>query len=126
MLEIITQTESKYLKQRASKDIGTVGNMLNWVVAWFVCFKKYKLKCMLSVRRRGGVQPLCDIYYVTIFGLHVCQARHTIDDLRETYVYVYMIKAIQENTALLLLTPVLPWKETIKYSFLSLKRHYIP
>jgi hypothetical protein len=34
-----------------------------------------------------------------------------------------MITAIQENTALLILAPVLPWKETIKYSFLSLKRH---
>ncbi len=33
----------------------------------------------------------------SIFRLHVCQARYTINDLRETYVYVYMIKAIQEN-----------------------------
>jgi hypothetical protein len=39
LLEIIAQTESKYLKQRASKDIGTVGNMMNWVVACFVCFQ---------------------------------------------------------------------------------------
>ncbi len=33
----------------------------------------------------------------SIFGLHVRQAGYTITDLRETYVYVYMIKAIQEN-----------------------------
>jgi hypothetical protein len=33
LLEFIAQTESKYLKQGASKDIGTVRNMMNWVVA---------------------------------------------------------------------------------------------
>jgi hypothetical protein len=39
LLEIITQTESKYLKQGASKDIGTIRNMMNWVVACFVASK---------------------------------------------------------------------------------------
>ncbi len=39
LLESTTQTESKYLRQRAFKDIGTVRNMVNWVVACFVYFK---------------------------------------------------------------------------------------
>jgi hypothetical protein len=36
LLEFIAQTESKYLNHGASKDIGTVKNMVNWVVACFV------------------------------------------------------------------------------------------
>ncbi len=52
LLKIITQTESKYLKQRASKDIGTVGNMLDWVVAWFVCFKNVVKVYAISQEKR--------------------------------------------------------------------------
>jgi hypothetical protein len=39
LLDFVAQTESKYLKQGASKDIGTVRNMLNWIVACFVASK---------------------------------------------------------------------------------------
>jgi hypothetical protein len=39
LLENNKQTESKYLRQRAFKDIGTVRNRVRWVVVCFVCLK---------------------------------------------------------------------------------------
>jgi hypothetical protein len=65
LLENITQTESKYLRQRAFKDIGTVRNMIGWVVVCFVCFKDVG-KCMLPVKRGkrifGHMYDMYDVY----------------------------------------------------------------
>ncbi len=61
LLENITQTESKYLRQRAFKDIGTVRNVMKWVVVCFVCFKVW---VKYITNQEGGKMygPMYDVY----------------------------------------------------------------
>jgi hypothetical protein len=77
LLEFIAQTESKYLNHGASKDIGTVRNMMNWV--WPVLLLQgCEVKCVLAIKRGKVFSQMCGVYYIQYSGC--MYARH--DDTR--------------------------------------------
>jgi hypothetical protein len=70
LLENNTQTESKYLRQRAFKDIGTVRNMVRWVVVCFVCCKDVGYLYVTSQEGRKVFGHMYDVYLFNMFYMY--------------------------------------------------------
>ncbi len=94
LLDFIAQTESKYLKHRASKDITLLE--IWWTGLWPVLLlQRCEVKCVLAVKRRKVFNQVCGVYDTQYSGC--MYARH--DGTRHEMTWVkHIVVSLHDNS----------------------------